>query len=251
VSLIQCKGSSVSYQQRYVVLMGIASAILFGSVGSQPALAAIIINNAGFESNPQADGGVADLVPAGWTTISSSGFTGVWNPDANDGPNPTPGEQFGYAYANGSATGAATLYQQVDTAYLPSTEYSLSVLVGDGSRDNGSAGYLFPTQARIGLYNATTGIAGLLTSPIQVTTIATSPGDGLAAYYTASFTTGSIVPSGPVIIGLTAFGSAGGVRLATFDDVTLSAVALPVPEPSSLILLAGSGLLAAARRRRE
>jgi hypothetical protein len=247
------KESSLSNQQRYVRWMGMASAILlFGSLSSLPAFGAIVINNAGFESNPKTDGGVADLVPTGWTTISSSGFTGVWNPDSDDAPNPTPGQQFGYAYANNSQTGAATMYQQVETAYMPSTTYSLSALVGDSSRDNGSLGYLFPTQARIGLYNATTGLAGLLTSPIQVTTIATTPGDGLAAYYTATFTTGAIAPSGPVIIGLTAFGSAGGVRMATFDDVTLSAVALPpVPEPSSLILLASAlGLSALARRRR-
>lgn len=129
---------------------------------------------------------------------------------------PGPGTM---AYINGG-----TISQDLGVALLPDSTYTLSVYVGhreDGTPDGDITTFSF------GLDNGT-----------MLSSVSDSTADipvGTFQLETYSFTTGSVVGPGDLVISL---GDAG--QQADFTDVSLSVVS--TPEPSSLILL-GIGLI--------
>ena len=224
-----------------VVLSAVAALSLAAS-----AQAAIVVTNPGFEAQVLADG--VDSWPAGptgWLVLGSgiSGEVCYKNPLLTDSPQAV-NSNFGYAYAS-NANSALTLYQEVDTAFVANTTYTLRVLVGDID----ATARPFPDTVRLGIYNGTANSGGVLTDvlPGGITNITTTPGDGQAAYYTVNYTTGAVAPTGPVVIGMSVFNTTqdGALALATFDDVTVT-----VPEPATLGVLVGAASLLGLRRRR-
>lgn len=214
---------STTYWYAYAASNGYGVSWAQTSLSFRTLSGAVSVTNGGFES--PGNSGLQEPMPAGngWSLIKSgSGSSGLWRPIAPEALMPVEGSQYGYGYGFNGAASAVTLYQQVADVLLSYRTYTLSVWVGD------STTYAFPGLVRLGLYNSTNNAAGFFTAtPLAVTNITTTPGNGQGRYYTASFVTGGSPPLGPLIVGLSVSnGVDSAVRLAVFDDVTVTATVL-------------------------
>jgi hypothetical protein len=156
-----------------------------------------------------------------------TGEGGSWQPDtvAARSYSSVP-DGITVAYSNGGS-----ISQTLDASLIPNTTYNLSVDVGH-RRDGLDPNYTIAIYAGSELLDSLTGSNGSI--PI-----------GTFADETLTFTSGEKVAPGMLKIVLS---SNGGPQTA-FDDVRLTAFALP--EPASLSLLAvGCGLILFVFRRR-
>jgi hypothetical protein len=201
--------------------------LVFGSVAA-PAWADVIsVKNASFEMTSSliacGPGCFYNLGPIPDWTTAGTGNAGSWHPTS---AYPAPDGKF-IAYSNGG-----TIYQDLSTSLLSNTTYTLSVDVGhrlDGLETNYSLAIYAGGNLLIKSADTSNGAI-----PI-----------GTFADETVTFTSGtSVTPGQKLRIVLTSAGAQ-----ADFDDVSLTASA--IPEPASLSLLAaGCGLMLFVFRRR-
>ena len=197
----------------------------------------ININNASFEA-PVLD-------PGGWT---------------NDYPDWTPPPDKGNAfveYIPGFSSegnqhigiqGASIVSQALDVGLSANTTYNLTVGVGNR---NGSFSPTDGTQrSTFGLYlrdsaevdcNIPPGCIYLGASTVDAGLL----GESTFADFSMTYTTTGSVPAGDLVVLLENSGSGR----SHFDNIRLTATA--VPEPSSLVLISLAGLALLARRRRR
>jgi hypothetical protein len=153
---------------------------------------------------------------------------------------PADGNQF--VYINNDGNGGATdgIYQNVG-ALLADTTYTLTVAIG--SRLDWNPG---PNgQGTLSLLNGTDQTGTVLAS----TTSSVGPNQGTFTDYSATFTTSGSV-SGDLIVDLSVVGTPGTFTQGDFDNVELTASA--VPEPGTLALLGGGlALLPVLLRRKQ
>jgi len=216
--------------RRYAILPLAAFALT--STSAHAATLAIV--NPSFEDDDAPDNSFLS-VAAGWTLVGNP--TGTQ--DFNDGqsPQPTDGEQHGFASFQ-----PASLSQLTTHAISAGETYTLTVDVGQLTNFSGSEAtiYLFGSTAGFGTplanVNGTAQQAGI------------APASG--AYLLDQTVTYTALASGDPFegqqIGIALVNSVGTQTL--FDNVRLEAVG--VPEPSSLALL-GLGGLALLRRKRH
>jgi hypothetical protein len=194
----------------------VLSALLIGFafISGSASADSISVQNGSFEqtSSPLSLGGYNDGPIPNWTL--SGTVAGSWAP--------VPGTYF-HTVPDGSTVAFVdgTISQDLGVALLPNTTYTLSVFVGD--RADGF-NLNDPWSIMLGDGSASCTASG----------IGSNIPEGYFADETCSFTTGSSVPSGDLIVSLSGKGQ------ADFDDVTVTA-----PEPTSLALEA-LGLLALA-----
>lgn len=179
--------------------------------------------------------------------VGNGSPVGVQNANANGGFTAPDGTQDGYVN-NGAWLGSTSL-----TAIQANTAYTLTV--AEGNRGGGfaqSAGFTIALA-----YGSSAGDAALASSGNWGNSLhvdyANSPAVGAFADYTVSFTTGAsdsaIGQSLFVVLGSDATTAASGVNPIDYDNVRLTAAA--VPEPTSLALLLGGLTLLVVRRRRS
>lgn len=199
---------------------------------TEPTFVPTIVNPS-FEADDVPDGTYITANPAGWSSVSGTA-RGVIDRnvsgDYNTGVAPTPdadGEQF--AWSNGSH-----LYQVLDASLFPNTTYTLTVDVTSRSD------LPFPAGTEIRLGTGGTFGQNLLT-PVSSSLPTATPGEW--AEWQLVFETGDA----PAALGqlLRVELVSGGVQ-PLFDNVRLTAVA--IPEPASLAILALGGLTMASRR---
>lgn len=218
--------------------------------------AALVVTNPGFQATAAASGqfvGNMTTGPAGWGwTVSNTGptngnrFFGVWNPTGTPSyiPARPPGENIGVIFLD-DVLGLEARLQQVlaDTLQL-STQYTLTVEVGNFRPSPGGDPWNFAgfPGYRVDLLAGSTVLAS------DNNTLA--PAEGVFLTSTVSFTTGVSHPAAgqPLSIRLVNLNGPGAGVEVNFDNVSLDAEA--VPEPSSLALLATGALLGLGARRR-
>ena len=207
----------------------------------------ISVSNHSFEDAGLAGGGWSDCIDVA-----------CGNPDPDDWINPDPSgvSNLNMAFAEVIAGFAAdgTHHVGIDTdspglevaqsvdpfGLLPNTTYTLTVAVGNRNANFSPVGSLSTIALYVG-GSATTG--GTL---VDAATIAPPATASTFADLTLVTNTGSTVPAGALWIVLQ---NTGPVGRAHFDNVRLDAT--PIPEPSTMMLLATGccGLLASRRKR--
>ncbi len=213
----------------------------------------VLINNPSFETpvtaNATFTGGQASA-PSGWTVYNSGAtnnlrFFGVWNPSTtNSFVSGAPhGVNVGVVFLQNTTNLAEAGLQQVLASTLQlSTQYTLTVDVGNFSDfDPGPFNFTGFPGYRIDLFAGST----LLASDNDTL----SPGEGIFATSSISFTSGVSHASAGQALGIRLVNLNGSGIEVNFDNVLLDAVA--VPEPSSTALLAGGAvtIFACLRRR--
>jgi len=226
---------------------------VLGLAGALPASAALItIQNSDFESPATAPGtftGGQTFGPDGWSvynTVAPSGlrYFGVWNPSGTlSYSDPIPdGQRVGVVFLdNSGALEEAGLMQTLSATLLLSTQYTLTVALGNFGPSAGDPWDFtgFPGY-RVDLLAGGTVIAS------DNNTLA--PGEGRFLTSTVSFTTGSSHALAGQALGIRLVNLNGTGVEVNFDKVQLDAVA--VPEPASGLIAVLSGALLFTRRRR-
>jgi len=233
---------------KYVIAFLVS--IYFVSLASIAGAIPVFIPNASFESPDVADGSAVAGI-SGWTFTTGGGFS-----NASAGVHDQLDAQYAGATGNnallpGSADGGQDAFLQIGLGASPSfgqiatsglttvsanTEYLLTVALGN--RLDADPGYITLALAVNG-----TSVSSNVVTPSSIT-------NGTFTDFSVSFSTllvGDPNVGGDLAILLGMNAPAGGGQLqANFDNVRLTASAIPatapVPEPSTMILM-GSGLL--------
>ncbi len=215
--------------------------------------ATLVVVNSGFETTPTPNGtflGNGTTGPAGWGwTVFNTGPTngnrafGVWDPTGTLSYVPTRpvGENIGVIFLDDTLGLEAGLRQVlVDTLQL-STEYTLTVEVGNFGPSVGDPWNFtgFPGY-RVDLLAGSTVLAS------DNNTLA--PGEGIFLTSTVTFTTGLSHANAGQALSIRLVNLNGTGVEVNFDNVNLTATA--IPEPSSLALLTVGTLLGLRIRRR-
>lgn len=218
--------------------------------------AALIVTNPGFEATPTANGtflGNSTTGPVGWGwSVSNTGPTnanrsfGVWDPTSTPSyfPSRPAGENIAVIFLNDVLGQEARLQQVLSDTLQLSTEYTLTVEVGNFRPSPGGDPWNF------------TGFPGYRVDLLAGSTILASDNDTLALAEgvfltsTVSFTTGLAHSAAglPLSIRLVNLNGPGAGVEVNFDNVSLNAEA--VPEPSGLALLTVGTLFGLQVRRR-
>jgi hypothetical protein len=210
------------------VLAMIASAMVAAPAFADP----VAIANSSFEMPDLTSGGNT------WTNTYPD-----WEAPA------TPGDAFvefinGFAADGMQHIGVATngeVSQDLGVQLLPNTIYQLSVAVGHRNT------FVAPTgnESTFGLYVGGDAAAGgtlLAESVVDAFPIPVGTFDD----FSLTYTTGAAPPAGNLFISL----SSGGGNRGHFDNIRLDASAIPEPSTLALVLVAATGVICAARRRR-
>jgi hypothetical protein len=230
----------------------LATGLLLALPAERAVAAPVAVTNSSFES-PDAAGAWWNGVPDGWTgspgledskvfveSIAAVGFSG--------------GDGVQYAGLDNIDT---YIYQDLGIAFAPNTKYTIDLAGAHRSgRTHGTVEFgLFSSDA-IGTDVGTPGFMDLqgvwsgsgnpdgddVFNQLRDASAVHAIGSGaLGDAY--SYTTGSSAPTGNVVLFIR---DATGNRI-NFDNVRLDATA--VPEPASVLLLAGCAMLAAGRKR--
>ena len=200
----------------------------------------ITITNAGFElpaAGPGTFSGSQTAGPPGWSVYNtgptnSNRFFGVWNPTGTTSFNlPVPqGQRIGVVFLDDSLGLEAGLTQTLGSTLQLSTAYTMNVgvgnfrpSVGDPWDFTGFPGYRVELRA-----------GGELLAADNNTLL---PSEGTCLTSTVSFTTGSSHLNAGQALSIHLVSLNGPGVEVNFDDVRL--VATPVPEPSSVLVIAG------------
>jgi len=206
----------------------------------------LTVNNPSFES-PGAAGGVfvggTSTGPTNWTVYNTGStgntrFFGVWNPATTTSfIDPVPsGTNIGVVFLDDNAGREAGLRQTLAATLQISTQYTLTVAVGNFRPSVGDpwnfAG--FPGY-RVDL------LAGTLVLASDNNTL--SPGEGRFLTSTVSFTTGLSHANAGQALAIRLVSLNGPGVEVNFDNVLLDATAIPEPTSAGLVALAAVLLL--------
>lgn len=214
--------------------------------------AALAVLNSSFESPNTANGtfnGNSTTGPAGWGwTVYNTGSAtnrafGVWDPTGTPSYVAIPdGQQVGVVFLDDALGIEAGLHQVLGSTLQLSTQYTLTVGVGNFAPNVGNQWDFtgFPGY-RVELRAGST----VLASDNNTLT----PGEGVFLTSTVTFTTGVSHSNAGQALAIRLVNLNGPGVEVNFDKVSLNAEA--VPEPSGLALLAFGALLGLRERRRE
>lgn len=205
--------------KRLNLIIGLIAVLLFLPVFSEAT--SIDIENPGFEADILVDSPIDNSFQWGITGWSSStGGVGVWNPSGYAYPNGIP-EGSNVAFINGSGI---SFSQQLNYTLLPDTDLTLSVDVGWRS------GFPMPGY-EVQLWAGNYLLASESSTPLVYGEFVTS---------TISYLVTDLNPYLGQQLEIVLVKTGG--EQVNFDNVRLENNGVPVPEPSTLLLL-GSGLL--------
>lgn len=230
------------------VFAGAIALALLGAIAAQAA-SIPVVNYSFEEPTIPGDPAYIDGLPTDWSSLdadgpfvellSALGFTG--------------GDGAQYAGLNGGG-----IYQDLGVAFAPNTRYSVDVATAHrGNFTNGYFEFGLFSSAAIGTDVGAPGFADIqgvwpgsgnpdgdevYNTMRDASVLATIGSGALGQPY--SFTTGSVVPSGNLVVFLR---QAGGFRV-NFDNVRVTAV--PVPEPGCLVIACGALLVLSLFKRR-
>jgi len=213
--------------------------------------AALVITNPSFETPNTANGtfsGNSATGPSGWGwsvyntgPTNSNRFFGVWDVTGTTSFVAIPhGQQVGVVFLDDALSLEAGLRQTLGDTLQLTTEYTLSVGVGNFAPPGPWNFTGFPGY-RVEL------LAGSTVLAMDNNTL--SPGEGIFQTSTVTFTTGASHPNSGQALAIRLVSLNGPGVEVNFDNVTLNAVT--VPEPTSLALLSLGGLIALMFRRRQ
>ena len=201
----------------------------------------IPIENAGFEDPAQEDFTFTVEPPPGWdvydpndiipdVTTDDSSATGVFNPSLNNYPGGVPeGDNVGYSFlVDPVGSGEAGLSQTLDTLLAPNTRYTLSVAVGNPTGDDPVPGISFPgfSGYRVEL------LAGGQVLAVDDNSLHIPEGEFKTSKITYTSSATDTVIGQSLEIRLINLLQGPGIEV-DFDDVQLTAKALPVGSKSS------------------
>lgn len=251
-------------------LLGVAGIACLAAAGAQAQ--AIGITNPGFEDNFAPNGGFPVLVPNGWNLYDPAGIVnqnnnavGVLNPAGTtffSAPVPEGNnaalvylEQRAGTVLAGDPVGLA---QTLGATLQTQTRYTLTVAIGNIASGTGLgpyAGFGFADLSGFPGYRIEL-LAGGQVVAQDDNSLGATIAEGTFGFSTVQFQVGASHPLagqalGIRLLNLNATGNlAERAREVDFDQVALVASAVPEPQAYAL-LLAGLGVLAAARRRQR
>ena len=214
--------------------------------------ALVTINNPSFESPvtaPATFTGSQSSGPTGWTVYNSGAtnnlrYFGVWNPSTTNSylSGAPDGANIGVVFLENTTNLAEAGLRQTLTATLQlSMQYTLTVEVGNFSpADGGPFNFTGFPGYRVELFAGST----LLASDLNTL----SPGEGIFATSVVSFATGSSHANAGQAMAIRLVNLNGPGTEVNFDNVRLDAS--PVPEPSTVVLVAIAMICAVLKRPR-
>jgi hypothetical protein len=203
--------------------------LLLSRVAAQTVV--VTIDNASFESPPPSVFPDYTVGASGWTRLRTDIDSGTFAPGVSGvTPAPIDGSQVGYA------NGAGGLLQVLSTTFVANTTYNFSAYIGYRS-DGGENGPNGLGSVQIGYYSGGTFHA--------LGSQSGTPGLGEFDFVTGTYVAG-IADQG---LNIAIFLSNPGSVQVLFDQVSLTATA--IPEPATTVILFGGAALGAAFIRRR